>query len=71
MKDEKPALETVEHDINSTIMSIKAYTQLLLRKTKPTLDEVTYEYIVRLDMQIDSLIDLILQQNKENKNKKK
>ncbi len=51
--------DTVDHDIKSLIMSIKAYSQLLVRKAEPTIDASIYQYIIRLDEQTDALIRLI------------
>lgn len=53
------AKDKVNHDIKSSVMSIKAYTQLLLKKADGSLDEKTYNYIVRLDKQVDTLIKLM------------
>ena len=51
--------ETTSHDIMSLVTSIKSYAQLLARKTRPLSDITVHEYVLRLDAQIDSLIELM------------
>ena len=56
-------IETLHHDIKSTVMSVKAYTQLILRKNKTSLDKISLNYLNRLDKQIDKLIKQVKKLN--------
>ncbi len=51
--------DSANHDIKSLITSIKSYSQLLIRKSKNSLDNNTFEYLISLDKQVDDLIKYI------------
>lgn len=63
--------DTLNHDIKSLLTSVKAYSQLLLLKTKCSLDKHTFTYVISLDKQVDALIALIAKQNLVIKKRKK
>lgn len=62
MNDDVPeSVRTLTHDAKSALTSIKAYTQILIRRFDKRDDPETADNLIKLDAKIDELVTIITQ----------